>query len=176
MELEAFNTDGLRSLINTIDCPNMIEKTLRYPGHIEKMLVLRESGFFGEEKIVLQDGTEVRPLDVSSKLLFSMWKLEGTDDEFTVMQVRVSGEKDGKKVEHTYDLLDRRDQATGFSSMARTTGYPNVIVARALLKSEFVEHGVFPPEFLGKDEKLFSSVMKGLEERGVHFNHSTEEL
>ena len=49
--LEAFNTDGLRSLAQTISCPNMKEKTLRYPGHIEKMAVLRETGFFCEDEI-----------------------------------------------------------------------------------------------------------------------------
>jgi len=31
--LEAFNTDGLRSLVHTINAPKMIEKTLKYPGH-----------------------------------------------------------------------------------------------------------------------------------------------
>jgi saccharopine dehydrogenase-like NADP-dependent oxidoreductase len=40
--LEAFNTDGLRTLAKTIDAPNLKEKSLRYPGHIEKMAVLRE--------------------------------------------------------------------------------------------------------------------------------------
>ena len=44
--LESFNTDGLRSLIRTFpQVPDMKEKTLRYPGHIEKMRMLRELGF-----------------------------------------------------------------------------------------------------------------------------------
>ena len=49
--LEAFLTDGLRSLIHTIPAPNMVEKTMRYPGHIEKMAVLRETGFFSQEEV-----------------------------------------------------------------------------------------------------------------------------
>src|SRR5690606_28022112 len=39
--LEAFNTDGLRSLLETLDFEDMVEKTLRYPGYAEKMRVLR---------------------------------------------------------------------------------------------------------------------------------------
>jgi len=40
--LEAFNTDGLRTLLTTVEVPNMVEKTLRYPGHADQMLMLRE--------------------------------------------------------------------------------------------------------------------------------------
>ena len=44
--LESWNSDGLRSLIDTMPhIPNMIEKTLRYPGCVEYLKVLRESGF-----------------------------------------------------------------------------------------------------------------------------------
>src|SRR5207244_3412258 len=61
--LEAFNTDGLRSLLTTIDAPNMKEKTLRWPGHAELMRVLRETGYFDKREITLRDGQRVRPLD-----------------------------------------------------------------------------------------------------------------
>jgi len=44
--LESFNTDGLRTLLKTMNIPNMKEKTLRYPGHIHLMKVLIETGFF----------------------------------------------------------------------------------------------------------------------------------
>ncbi len=53
--LESFNSDGLRSIIYTMDhIPNMKEKTLRYPGHVEYIKVLKESGFFSQEKINLK--------------------------------------------------------------------------------------------------------------------------
>ncbi|MDX1584203.1 MAG: saccharopine dehydrogenase C-terminal domain-containing protein, partial [Thermoanaerobaculia bacterium] len=35
--LEAFNTDGLRTLLETVEAENMREKTLRYPGHADRM-------------------------------------------------------------------------------------------------------------------------------------------
>ena len=73
--LEAFNTDGLRTLLSTIDIPNMKEKTLRYPGHCELMRVLRETGLFNKDEIDVE-GVKVRPLDLTSKLLFPRWSFE----------------------------------------------------------------------------------------------------
>ena len=78
--LEAFNTDGLRTLLKTMKVPNMKEKTLRYPGHIEYMRVLRETGLFGKEQIEVK-GVKVRPLDVTTTLLFPMWKIGPEEEE-----------------------------------------------------------------------------------------------
>ena len=51
--LEAFNSDGLRSILFTMPhILNMKEKTLRYPGHAEYVRVLKQSGFFNKEKII----------------------------------------------------------------------------------------------------------------------------
>ena len=52
--LESWNSDGLRSLIDTMPhIPNMIEKTLRYPGCVEYLKVLRASGFSLKVKLRL---------------------------------------------------------------------------------------------------------------------------
>ena len=59
--LEAFNSDGLRSLL-ALPIPNMREKTLRYAGHAEQMRLLRDAGFFDRAEVGLPDGTRVRPL------------------------------------------------------------------------------------------------------------------
>ena len=68
--LESWNSDGLRTLIKTMNhVPNMIEKTLRYPGCVEYLKVLRESGFFSYKEIEV-NGTMIRPIDMTSKLLF----------------------------------------------------------------------------------------------------------
>ncbi|MCK7480468.1 MAG: hypothetical protein M0C28_26950 [Candidatus Moduliflexus flocculans] len=68
----------------------MIEKTLRYPGHVERIRALRASGFFDAGEIEVR-GVRVRPLDVSSAVLFKHWHLEEEDDEFTVMRIVVAG-------------------------------------------------------------------------------------
>ncbi|MCD6587114.1 MAG: saccharopine dehydrogenase NADP-binding domain-containing protein, partial [Candidatus Fermentibacteraceae bacterium] len=123
--LEAWNSDGLRSLLrNMPDIPNMKEKTMRWPGHIEKARILRESGFFSNEPVEI-NGVFISPLQMTEKILFSKknWKLGVEEEEFTVMRVVVGGELDGKPVEHTWDLFDEYNRETDTSSMARTTGY-----------------------------------------------------
>ncbi|MEZ5014358.1 MAG: saccharopine dehydrogenase C-terminal domain-containing protein [Chitinophagales bacterium] len=168
--LEAFNSDGLRSLVKTMaHIPDMIERTLRYPGHIELMRVLRETGFFSKKEIEVK-GVKIRPLDMTSRLMFPMWKLQEEEDEFTVMRVIVSGIENGKKITYTYDLLDRYEPVTKTSSMSRTTGYTCTGAARLILNGQFARRGVFPPEFLGEDETNFTFLMKHLEERGVHYH------
>ncbi|MDF2697671.1 MAG: Carboxynorspermidine dehydrogenase, partial [Labilithrix sp.] len=115
--LEAFNTDGLRTMAVTMNVPNMKEKTLRYPGHIEKMAVLRETGFFRTEPVEI-DGNKVRPIDVTAKLLFPMWKMAPGEADVTVMKVIIEGSKAGKRTRITYDLFDTYDATTGVHSMA----------------------------------------------------------
>jgi lysine 6-dehydrogenase len=173
--LEAFNTDGLRTIANTIDAPNMKEKTLRYEGHIEKMAVLRATGLFDQREIEI-NGTKIRPIDFTAKLLFPIWELKPGDADITVMRVIVEGEKDGRKVRYDYDLLDRYDTQTGTHSMARTTGYAATMAIRMLAAGLYERGGVSPPEFVGRDEECVAFMLKGLEERGVVYRRRIEEL
>ncbi len=166
--LEAFNSDGLRSLIRTMAVPNMIEKTLRYPGHVERIRALRDSGFLDREEIEV-GGSRIRPLDFTSALLFRQWHLHEEDDEFTVMRIVIRGEDDGRPRRFAYDLFDRRDRATGFSSMARTTGFPATAAARLILSGAFSREGICPPEYIGAEESCFRFVIAELEARGVRY-------
>jgi len=166
--LEAFNTDGLRSLIKTLDIPNMKEKTMRYPGHIDKIILLRESGFFSEEEVKV-NGNKIKPLDVTSRLLFPKWKLEEGEVDITVMKIIVKGKKDGKAVSYTYDLLDKYDPVSNVHSMARTTGYTATMALRLLKAGLFKEQGIIPPELIGRHPECVSFVLKGLRDRGVNY-------
>ena len=168
--LESFNSDGLRSLIYTMShIPNMKEKTLRYPGHVEYVRVLKESGFFSEDKIEVS-GQQVSPLDFTSKILFNEWKLGETEEELTVMRVTLKGEnEDGKIEEIVYNLYDEYCRDTNTSSMARTTGYTATAVANLFLKGLFTQKGVFPPELVGKHEDCFTYVLEYLEDRNIHY-------
>jgi lysine 6-dehydrogenase len=169
--LEAFNTDGLRSLARTIKAPFLKEKTLRWPGHIEKMRVLRAMGLFSKEKIEV-DGVQVRPLDVTAKLMFPLWKLKEGEEELTVMRVEAEGLKGGKRRKYTYDLLDRTDTRRGETSMARTTGFAATAVARLMLKGGLKKPGVHPPEVLGRDPRILAHVLKELKARGIVFKET----
>ncbi len=163
--LESWNSDGLRSLIKTMShIPNMIEKTLRYPGCIEYLRVLRESGFFSYDEVDVK-GMKIRPIDLTAKLLFPKWKLKPGEEEFTVMRIRMTGEEAGKSLTYEYNLLDRTDK-TGTLSMARTTGYTCTAAAHLVMDGSYSRKGISPPEYLGDH---FQFMIKYLQDRGVHY-------
>ena len=165
--LESWNSDGLRSLIKTMPTiPNMIEKTLRYPGCIEYLRVLRESGFFSYEEMEIK-GVKVRPIDITAKLLFPKWKLKPGEEEFTVMRIRMFGEEGDESKFYEYNLLDRTDKATETLSMARTTGYTCTAAVNLVAEGKFSRKGICPPEYLGEDGDNFSFISNYLKERGV---------
>jgi lysine 6-dehydrogenase len=170
--LESWNSDGLRSLIETMpDIPNMIEKTLRYPGCIEYLRVLRESGFFSYEAVDIK-GVKVRPIDVTAKLLFPKWKLKPGEEEFTVMRIKISGRENGEDKSYQYNLLDRTDKSTNTLSMARTTGFTCTAVAHLVAEGKFNRKGICPPEYVGEKEEDFLFVLYYLKKRGVYYSVS----
>ncbi|MGC9467939.1 MAG: saccharopine dehydrogenase family protein [Anaerolineae bacterium] len=173
--LEAFNTDGLRTLAQTLDAPFMKEKTLRYPGHAELMRVFRESGFFDTEPLEV-GGQWVRPVDLTSKLLFEAWTMAPGERDLTVFQVIVEGLKGGHTYRYTYDLLDGYDPATDTSSMARTTGYTCTIVARQLLGGLFTRKGICPPEYVGRTPGCFEDLRAGYERHNIQLKEQVTEL
>jgi lysine 6-dehydrogenase len=173
--LEAFNTDGLRTLAQTINAPDMKEKTLRYPGHIEKMAMLRDTGFFSSEAIEI-GGVRVRPLDVTSQLLFPKWKLRDGEADLTVMKIVVEGRRGGEALRYAYDLLDRRDPTTGIHSMARTTGYTAACALRMLADGLFEDKGIIPPEFIGRRPDCVKFMLDGLRERGIIYRETIEKI
>jgi lysine 6-dehydrogenase len=171
--VEAFNTDGLRSLAQTLHAPFMKEKTLRWPGHVEKMRMLRETGFLSQEPIDV-GGTPVRPIDLTTKLLFDAWRLPEGDIDLTVMRVQATGVVGGSRQTWTWDLYDEADPKTGYHSMARTTGFPCAIVARMLARGELSRPGVQPPERLADDDRFYQRMMEELRSRGVTLTLAVE--
>ena len=166
--LESFNSDGLRSLIFTMaHISNMKEKTLRYPGHVEYISVLKESGFFDQKSIELK-GVNISPLEFTNKILFKEWKLGETEQEITVMRISIKGiNSDGEIEEIVYSLYDEYNEVTQTSSMARTTGYAATAAVNLIIENFFVEKGVFPPELVGKHKACFLFVVNYLKDRGV---------
>ncbi len=170
--LEAFNTDGLRTLLTTCDLPEVREKTLRYPGHVEKMRLLRDLGFFSSEPLDAE-GARVRPIAVTAQLLFGAWRLEPGMPELTVMRVEVRGVSGGRRVIRRADLLDRTDPRTGDTSMARTTGLPAVLVARRMLQGARLPAGIVPAELVARERSMFDGVLSDLALRGVRIRFDT---
>lgn len=173
--LEAFNSDGLRTLLTVDGIPDMKEKTMRFPGHAERMRMLRETGFFGEDEVEV-GGAKIRPIDLTATLLFPKWQLPEGEGDQTVMRIAVEGILDGRKIRRTWDMLDRFDHEGGITSMARTTGYTCTAAVRALAAGLYNEPGLVPPEVLGRAPGVYDFIVARLAERDVDFTITDEEL
>jgi lysine 6-dehydrogenase len=147
--LEAFVTGGATST-----CPWTFEgrvqtltyKTLRYPGHHEKIETLRGLGLFESDPIRL-DSQWVSPRRLFIKLAEERLRFPGEKD-LLVMRVKVRGEKDGVAKQVVYDMLEYEDPSTGFTAMQRTTGFTAAIVLEMLVLKEVEKPGVVPLEKL----------------------------
>ncbi len=166
--LACLNSDGLRTLLRTMDIPDMFEKTLRYPGHADSMRVLRDTGFLKLTPIQVKGGT-VRPIDVTAALLTPLWTYGPGEADLTVMRLVISGEEHGRQTTYTYDMYDEYDPATGALSMARTTGYTCTAVARLILDGDYSRRGINPPEYIGRAKGCRERVTEYLEDRGVRY-------
>jgi len=168
-KLEAFFTDGLRTLLYTLDgVGDMWEKTLRYPGHAEKIRLLEGIGLFKEEKIRVE-GVEVSPRKLTVKLLEQTLQKPEIKD-FVALKVEVYGVKNGEETGYVYHMLDNCDRRRGITAMARTTAYPMSVVAQLILSGAIKEKGVVPPERLGMKDRVFKMYWDGLEKRGIQIS------
>ncbi|MDA4126987.1 MAG: saccharopine dehydrogenase NADP-binding domain-containing protein [Thaumarchaeota archaeon] len=159
--LEAFCTDGLASLVYTMKGMRVLdEKTLRWPGHAEKMGLLMESGFFSKEKVSVGK-IEVAPLDMSWAVLGKKLS-EGSPHDMTIMRVIARG----RKGEAGYDLVDRYDEKNAVTSMGKTTGYTASIVTQMVGSGEITGTGVVPPEKAVTGKKV-AKLISELGKRGV---------
>lgn len=164
--LEAFYTDGLRSILHTTTIPYLSEKTLRYPGHAYAMQSLSRAGYFSSE-IFPSKQEGVSALEMTSNLLFDSWLLEDSDDEFTIMRIHIETERSN----YTYDVFDRRDRSSGLSSMARTTGFTCSSFCRLLLNGH-IAMGLQAPEMIGQMDVVYKTVLDDLKKRGISIKQS----
>jgi lysine 6-dehydrogenase len=169
--LEAYYTDGLASLSLTMQGKikeHLFEKTLRYPGHVERLLFLRECGLLEREPIRVGDA-EIVPRDLVLEVLAPHLKL-GPDGDLLVMRVIVEGKRNGREAKHIFELIDAFDEVKRHTAMGRTTGYTATIAARMIAKGEIDDRGVVFPEqlFIGS---RYETMVDRLAERGVRVTH-----
>ncbi|MDP6692925.1 MAG: saccharopine dehydrogenase C-terminal domain-containing protein [Phycisphaerales bacterium] len=171
--LEAFNSDGLRTLCDTLDVPFMKERTLRYPGHAKQMRMLRDGGFFKTQEIDIA-GQQVKPIDMTAKVLIDGWKYEEGEADLTVMRVEGEGTLGDTEMIIRWDLLDYYDNEKDQSSMARTTGFPAASIGRMIVDGTIDTPGVHPPETFGGNKKVVNRLLAELEARGVTYIRTME--
>ena len=143
-EMEAFLSDGLRTLLVTLPgVREMEEKTLRWPGHVE----------------------QIRPLLASGTLLEEFRAKCVIDPPRDRVVMSVEAEWDGTRRSAT--LLDRFDPRTGLTAMARTTALTTATVARLAATGGLTGAGVLPLERVARDEGACTFITGALRERGV---------
>ncbi|MEM0017820.1 MAG: saccharopine dehydrogenase C-terminal domain-containing protein [Candidatus Korarchaeum sp.] len=164
-ELEAFLTDGLRTMLKTLKGVSfMVEKTLRWPGHAEKIELLRTLGYLSKEPLQF-DGESVSPAQLTAKLLRE--RLKGDSRDLVVLIVHARGRRSPSDIEIEYRMVDRYDPPTGLTALARTTAFVATGVVKLISEGSLPGPGVLPPEIIGMDEALFASIAEWLSWRGI---------
>ncbi len=146
-ELEAFYTDGLRTLLRTCSARDMAEKTMRWPGHAGRMAALRAMGLF-----------EPARRELGASILRAAYTADPPRD-LVVLDVQVDRRR--------ATMVDR--YRGGMTAMARTTALTCAVVADFVAGGGLSRTGVLPPELIGADARAYEAIRRGLAKRGVRW-------
>ena len=171
-KLEAFLTDGLRTLLTTEltkDISTLLEYTIRYPGHSRRISNLIENGKLNDTAKTI-NGKLTSQREITCKELFKEWKLTENDKEFTLLVITAKT-KEGEEISCiVYD--EWRD---GWSSMSRTTGLTACAITNLIIDKKLTKIGVVTPEDLGTNQDFFDYIINYLKERKITINFANEE-
>ena len=175
--LEAFNTDGLRTLLTPCRRPSSRRRPCAIRATPRRCACCGKPGFLDPEPRDV-GGVQVAPVDLAAALLFPLWEMKEGDEDFTVMRVTVEGLQDGRPQRKVFHLLDRYDRAAGTTSMARTTGYTCTAVARLVASGRYRRAGVTPPGIPGPGTGLLGLRAGGTGQArgGVHRNRMIKDV
>lgn len=157
--LDTFYSDGLATILDTLKGATVIEKTYRYPGHLDKMKFLREMGYFSDQK-----SNGASPREISNEIFRN---LAGNYRDISILKVRSI---DAGKTE--FKCIDKYDTGTGTTSMSRMTGYSAAAIADGVMKGLAPDEGVFATEWIGKQKEYFDHVLNYLSSRAINIETS----
>ncbi|MBN1434399.1 hypothetical protein JW921_06525, partial [Candidatus Fermentibacterales bacterium] len=171
--LEGFLTDTLRTLLQEgvdLGLESMIEKTLRYPGHRERVQVLLDAGLLSSEPLEVA-GHSVSPLELTGRLLIPAWHLGEGERDLTALRVIATGtDAAGRAASVAWEMLDEYDSVSRTTSMARTTGYTCTAGVRLLAAGLWSETGIATPQTVGMSDACYRFILDRLAERNVLFD------
>lgn len=121
------------------------QKTVRWPGYAAKVTLLKDIGLLSLQAVDV-DGSQVVPKKLLDAVLYPKVRLEEGERDITVFSVEAVGTRDGRPRTYRIQMVDRYDDATGFTSMARTTAFTGAIVARMIARGELRGSGLVRPE------------------------------
>lgn len=148
-QLEAFpNGDALPYVdllgLDASTLRHMGRYTLRWPGHCRFWRALVDLGLL-EDEPVLVDGVEVDRKQYLAAALAPGLELGPAERDIVILRVELWGEKDGRRTRAVYQLIDRRDLATGLTAMNRTVGFTASIGAQLIGRSAITKRGLLSP-------------------------------
>lgn len=144
--MEAFNTSGgVSTLPETLGAKvrDLDYKTIRYPGHCEKIKLLKDLGLMDSNPIKLQH-ENVAPRTVLAALLEQ--KLPREEPDVVLVRVEVTGKKSGEQTMIQWECIDYMDETTGLTAMMRMTAFPVSIIAQMLAHGEIRDRGTLYQE------------------------------
>lgn len=148
------------------------QKTVRWPGYGDKARALKELGLLSQTPIIV-GGAEVSPKAVVDAVLYPHVRMLDDDRDITILRVDIVGSRKDRPRRYRIEMVDRFDEETGMTSMARTTAYTGMIVARMVGRGDIKGSGITTPEkvIIGK---RFDRLVKELAANRVFF-HLTQE-
>jgi lysine 6-dehydrogenase len=171
-KFEGFFTDSVRTLHHTIKANNMWEKTLRYPGHVEKIKLIKKLGLLNKKPL--------KSINISPwKFMSKFWEENLSFFEYKdvlLMRIQVSGKKNSTKIMHTYEVVDYFDEQRNITAMGRSTAYTAFAVIKLMIENKISKKGLIPPEILGMHKKLFQEIQFTLKKRNLEINCKVEEI
>ena len=141
---------------------NIIIKGALIPSWVDELIKeQKETGLLSTEPMDL-NGTKVTPYDLALKLWETIPKERDNGPQSSGLKVIVKGERDGKKVTYTADMVGR---------MAPGTGLPASIAALMMDAGEVTVKGVVAPEGCIDPDKFLGAFLK----RGARI-HQTQKI
>ncbi|HVT11305.1 MAG TPA: saccharopine dehydrogenase C-terminal domain-containing protein [Fimbriimonadaceae bacterium] len=171
-EMEAFTTSGGASTAPFTfegEVDTYEYKTIRFPGHCAMMRMFRDYGFWDETPVKTRSG-DVVPLHLFHKLLGEALR-DPSDKDLIAVRGAGIGTRNGKRMKMQIDILEKHDDATGFTAMERMTGFSTAIYADQIGKGNMATGAL-----------RYETAMPGkvyvaeLEKRGIRLKFSEEEL
>jgi len=158
-KLEAFHTSGGSSTLPQTmygRVKNLEYKTIRYPGHLEKVKAMADLGFFDNDPQQI-DGMDIVPRSLAVHLLRE--HLSFDEPDVVLLRVSARGTLDGEPREIRYEMIDNYDASTDLSAMMRTTGFPIAQIALMIACGEITSRGALPQETCVPTQPFLSGLL-----------------
>lgn len=143
------------------------QKTVRWPGYIIKARFLKEIGMLSHQPIDI-NGISIVPNEILKALLLPKLQLEANEKDVTVFRIELLGKNQDTISKCTIEMMDHFDSEMGFTSMARTTGFPAAFIAMMIARGTITAQGSCTPEVLLHVD-ILDKLINDLRRDGIKF-------